>query len=299
VRTIAAEKEMLPIRIGLTGSIGMGKSTITKQCRRLGFPVFDADEIVHQIYSVNGEAVEPIRRLFPSAIVDNAVSRPQLTKIILSNASTLPEIERIVHPIVISKRKAFTDKARDNQSLFVIYDIPLLFEKFAEYEKEVDYIVVLSCDAKIQEERVLRRPGMTSEKFQAILSKQLPDSYKRDHAHYIINTGFPGYVEGKHQLATIFEDILMTKEVSRFDDWKNRKNDSLPLSVEQTPKEARNLSALYDLIIFDMDDTLCACVPTLMTATKDMINEIKAKMPNTFAKHKENLNEVMKTEIAR
>jgi dephospho-CoA kinase len=294
-----AEKEMLPIRIGLTGSIGMGKSTITKQCRRLGFPVFDADEIVHQIYSVNGEAVEPIRRLFPSAIVDNAVSRPQLTKIILSNDSTLPEIEKIVHPIVISKRKAFTDKARENQSLFVIYDIPLLFEKFAEYEKEVDYIVVLSCDAKIQEERVLRRPGMTSEKFQAILSKQLPDSYKRDHAHYIINTGFSGYVEGKHQLATIFEDILMTKEVSRFDEWKNRKNDSLERALEQNPNEARNLSALYDLIIFDMDDTLCACVPTLMTATKAMINEIKAKMPNTFAKHKENLNEVMKTEIAR
>jgi dephospho-CoA kinase len=186
-----------PIRIGLTGSIGMGKSTITKQFRKLGFSVFDADECVHQLYGKGGEAVRMIRDLFPSAISsEETVDRQELTKLILQNPDNLRAIEKIVHPLVISKREEFTVAASNSKQLIIIYDIPLLFEKLEEYKSQIDYIIVVSCSAETQMKRVLSRPNMTEEKFKSILAKQVSNDIKVRNAHYVIDSDFSGKIFG-------------------------------------------------------------------------------------------------------
>jgi len=205
--------------VGLTGSIGMGKSTISQHLTSLGFPVFDADLEVHRLYAKGGSAVTPMGEAFPDAVVDGAVDRAVLSAAIIADISgtVLRRIEAIVHPLVIEGREAFYAAAQREGRLMVIYDIPLLFENMHKYQ--VDYIIVATAAEEVQRARVLQRPGMTVEKFEAILSKQVPDAEKRAQAHYLVHTDH-SYAEGKAQVAAILESII-DKHPALWEQWKN------------------------------------------------------------------------------
>lgn len=172
------------IIVGLTGSIGMGKSTTAQMFREFGVPVNDADEVVHALY--RGEAVAPVEAAFPGTTKDGSVDRAELSRQLMAAPHRLPELEAIVHPLVRKKEQKFLARHAAVGAPFVILDIPLLFETGAE--KRLDRIAVVTCSAKLQRERVLKRPGMTEEKFAMILARQVPDSEKRKRADYIIDT---------------------------------------------------------------------------------------------------------------
>ncbi|RYY82363.1 dephospho-CoA kinase [archaeon] len=165
-----------PITIGLTGSIGMGKSTIAKQFMRLGIPVFDADQAVHELYAKGGEAVAPLSSIFSDITTDGAIDRAKLSKAVLTDPTALKQIESVVHPLVSRKRDVFYMNAIHTQQLMVVYDIPLLFENRHLYT--LDYVVVVSASAETQRKRVLERPNMTEEKLAVILSKQVSSNAK-------------------------------------------------------------------------------------------------------------------------
>lgn len=173
------------IILGLTGSIGMGKSTTAQMFRQLNICVHDADKTVHDLYK--NEAVTPLGELFPSAIINGAVDRQILGGLVLNNPDNMIQLENIVHPLVRLKETEFLDKARKNGEQLVVLDIPLLFETGGD--KRVDAILVVTADEKIQAGRVLSRTGMDQSKFDAILSKQTPDKEKKQRADFIIDTG--------------------------------------------------------------------------------------------------------------
>jgi dephospho-CoA kinase len=207
------------IQLGLTGSIGMGKSTISNHFRKLGFPVFDADLEVHRLYSEGGEAVPLLNEVFPDVIVGNAVDRNKLMSKVIEDPTSLRIIEGIVHPLVISERERFYRVACEQGKLMVVFDIPLLFENIAKYSS-VDYIVVATAAAEVQKSRVLARPGMTEEKFLSILAKQVPDHEKRTKADFLVHTDYScGYAESRAQIATIIETIIKKNDVL-WEQWK-------------------------------------------------------------------------------
>lgn len=175
--------------LGLTGSIGMGKSATSDMFRALGVSVHDSDSAVHSLYS--GEATPLIEDAFPGVTRDGVVDRTLLSARVISNPEALKKLEGIVHPLVRKKEQEFLDLHRRNGSAMVVVDIPLLFE--ARDPKIFDAIVVVSAPADVQAARVLARPGMTAEKLAAILVKQTPDAEKRRRAHFVVNTaeGFP------------------------------------------------------------------------------------------------------------
>jgi dephospho-CoA kinase len=173
---------MKPFLLGLTGSIGMGKTTTANMFRDAGIPVWDADQTVHELYRVDGEAVEPIRRKFPTAVEEGAVSRDALKKIIATDLAALGEVEAIVHPLVSQNR----DKFRLHAKGLVVFDIPLLFEIRAD--DWLDAVLVVSAPDEVQRERVMARDGMTEAHFADIRSRQLPDDEKRSRADYVIET---------------------------------------------------------------------------------------------------------------
>jgi dephospho-CoA kinase len=175
------------ILLGLTGSIGMGKSTVGQMFRDEGAPVYDADAAVHALYAEGGAAVGPVGAAFPDAIVDGAVDRERLSRLVLNDADALRRLEAIVHPLVGAAQMQFLEEARRAGAAVVVLDIPLLFEKGGE--KRVDAVAVVSAPAGVQRARVLARPGMTVEKFEAILAKQTPDAEKRARADFVIETG--------------------------------------------------------------------------------------------------------------
>lgn len=175
------------ILIGLTGSIGMGKSTVAQMFAGAGAPVYDADAAVHQLYAKGGAAVGPVGEAFPDAVVEGAIDRERLSKRVLNNPEALQTLESIVHPLVGGAQMAFLQNAAAAGADCVVLDIPLLFEKGGE--KRVNVTVVVSAPADVQRARVLARPGMTPEKFEAILAKQTPDAEKRARADYVIDTG--------------------------------------------------------------------------------------------------------------
>ncbi|ASY64794.1 Dephospho-CoA kinase [Sinorhizobium sojae CCBAU 05684] len=172
------------IIVGLTGSIGMGKSTTAQMFRELGVPVNDADEVVHDLY--RGEAVAPVEAAFPGVARDGVIDRAELSRQLVARPDRLSELERIVHPLVRAREQEFIARHRAAGTPFVILDIPLLYETKAE--TRVDRVVVVSCDLETQRERVMKRPGMTAEKFAMILARQVPDSEKRARADYVIDT---------------------------------------------------------------------------------------------------------------
>ena len=163
--------------IGLTGSIGMGKSETAKMFRDFGVPVYDADAAVHKLYEKGGKAVEPLRAAFPSAIVDDGVDRKALSRCVLGLPEEMKKLEAIVHPLVGEVQMEFlTDNMKAGTSM-VVLDIPLLYETGGE--KRVDVVVVVSAPYDIQKTRVLARPDMDEAKFAAIHAKQVPDEEKR------------------------------------------------------------------------------------------------------------------------
>ncbi|MHA7971102.1 dephospho-CoA kinase [Rhizobium sp. CAU 1783] len=173
------------IVIGLTGSIGMGKSTTAGLFADAGIAVNDADQVVHELY--HGDAVEPIREVFPDAVIEGNVDRSILAENLAKNPAKFKELEAIVHPLVRAREVEFLERRREAGDDMVVLDIPLLFETGGE--KRVDVVVVVSADAEVQRKRVLERPGMTEEKFAMILSRQVPDAEKRRRANFIVDTG--------------------------------------------------------------------------------------------------------------
>ncbi len=169
--------------LGLTGSIGMGKSATADIFRRLGAPVHDADAAVHALYA--GRAAPLIEEAFPGTVANGIVDRAKLGAAVLGHPERMKQLEAIVHPLVREEEEAFLRRVARPASLAVL-DIPLLFETGAE--ARCDAVLVVSAPADVQRERVLRRPGMTEEKFKAILAKQMPDAQKRARAHFILDT---------------------------------------------------------------------------------------------------------------
>jgi dephospho-CoA kinase len=173
------------VLVGLTGSIGMGKSTTASMFRNAGIPVHDADATVHRLYAA--EAAPLIDAIFPGVVIDGVVDRTLLGPHVIGKPEAMKKLEAIVHPLVRAKELAFIQKAREHRAALVILDIPLLFETGGD--TRVDVVAVVSASANNQRKRVLARPGMTVERFEALLSKQTPDAEKRSRAHFIIDTG--------------------------------------------------------------------------------------------------------------
>jgi dephospho-CoA kinase len=173
------------IVIGLTGSIGMGKTTTAKLFADEGVPVLDSDAVVHDLY--RAEAVPMIEAAFPSTTISGTVDRQKLGDALRENPANFSRLEAIVHPLVRDRQEAFLRKERKEDRQFALLDIPLLFETGAD--GRVDKVVVVSCAPEIQRQRVLSRPGMTEEKFEMILARQMPDAEKRGRADFVIDTG--------------------------------------------------------------------------------------------------------------
>jgi dephospho-CoA kinase len=171
--------------LGLTGSIGMGKSTVGRMFAAEGVPVFDADAVVHRLQGPEGALVAQIERHFPGTTGAGGVDRTALAEAVLGDAEALQRLEALVHPAVAAERAAFLERHRD--APLVVLDIPLLLEKGGW--REVDKIAVVSAPPEVQRARVLARAGMTSERFERILSHQLPDAEKRARADFVIPTG--------------------------------------------------------------------------------------------------------------
>ena len=172
------------IVLGLTGSLGMGKSTTAKLFAEEGVPVFDADASVHQLY--DGEAATLIEQAFPGTTLEGRVDRSKLSARVVGMAEALKKLEAIVHPLVRAAREKFLADAVEKSAPVVLFDVPLLFETGGH--GQVDKVVVVSAPSEIQRERVLDRPGMTEEKFEAMLARQMPDSEKQQRADFIIDT---------------------------------------------------------------------------------------------------------------
>ena len=170
--------------LGLTGSIGMGKSTTAKLFVEAGVPVYDADAAVHKIYE--GEAAPAIEAAFPGTTVDGKVDRAKLSAKVVHDQAAIKQLEQIVHPMLGASRKKFLDDAEASGAPVVVMDIPLLFETGGE--KRVDAVVVVSTDLATQRERILARGTMTSEALDAILARQLPDAEKRKRADFVVDT---------------------------------------------------------------------------------------------------------------
>lgn len=195
------------IVLGLTGSIGMGKSTTAKMFVEAGVPVHDSDEAVHRLYA--GAAAPLVEAAFPGTTINGTVDRARLSSAVLGNPSAIKRLEQIVHPLVRADADAFVEDNRGRGLPLVVLDIPLLFETGGR--NRVDKVVVVTAPADIQRERVLARPGMTAAKFAAILANQVPDAEKRRQADFIIDTG-KGIVTARQEVRRIIDAVTPKAE---------------------------------------------------------------------------------------
>ena len=175
------------IHIGLTGSIGMGKSTTAQMFREAGVPVYDADAAVADLYVRGGAAVEPLEAAFPGVTRDGAVDREALRLRVLGDDAAMTRLNAVVHPLLGRDRLAFHAQAEASGADILVFDIPLLFETGGE--RNMDAVVVVTAPAEVQRVRVLAREGMTPERLDAILARQTPDAQKRERADFVIDTG--------------------------------------------------------------------------------------------------------------
>lgn len=190
------------IVVGLTGSIGMGKSTTAAMFAELGVPVHDADQAVHDLYS--GKAVSAVGAAFPGVVVDGRVDRGRLSAAVLGDPAAIRRLEAIVHPLVREAEREFLERNGRAGAAMVVLDIPLLFETGGE--GRVDRIVVVSAPPGIQRDRVLARPGMDERKYEAILARQMPDDEKRRRADYVVDTG-RGIDHARREVAAIVREL--------------------------------------------------------------------------------------------
>jgi dephospho-CoA kinase len=188
--------------LGLTGSLGMGKSTTAGFFAEAGVPVHDADAIVHRLYE--GEAVAPIEAAFPGTTASGKVDRAKLAARVVDDAAALKRLEAIVHPMVSAAKQRFLAQAQAQGAQVVVLDIPLLFETGGD--QRVDATVVVSAPADIQRRRVLERPGMTAEKLDALLARQLPDAEKRRRADFVVDTS-RGFEAARDQVREILRAV--------------------------------------------------------------------------------------------
>lgn len=193
------------IVLGLTGSIGMGKSTTAAMFADEGVLVWDADAAVHRLYALGGAAVAPLAEAFPGAVVDGAVDRARLAEALGHDDGAFRRLEAIVHPLVAADRSQVLAAAKARGVRLAVIDVPLLFE--TEGEALVDAVVVATADAEVQASRVLARPGMTRERFDAILARQTPDAEKRTRADFLIDTG-RGLDAARDQVRTVVGTVL-------------------------------------------------------------------------------------------
>jgi dephospho-CoA kinase len=193
------------IIVGLTGSIGMGKSTTSTMFQAEGVPVYDADAAVHALYAKGGAAVAPVEAAFPGVVTDGAIDRARLSAHVVGQPEALKRLETIVHPLVGESRKVFFEAALEANAPLVILDIPLLFETGGE--RNVAAVIVVSAPEAIQRERVMARPDMTAEKLYAILARQLPDAEKRARADIVIDTS-KGLDSAREQVRAAIAKLL-------------------------------------------------------------------------------------------
>ena len=196
--------------VGLTGSIGMGKSTAARMLRQMGVPVYDADANVHALQARGGAALPAIEAAFPGVVKDGVLDRQALGARVFGNKQALRRLEAIVHPLVAQQQRLFVRQAARRGEPVVVLDIPLLFEGMGE--RRVDGVLVVSAPAFLQRQRVMARPGMTAEKFAGILRQQVPDSIKRRKATVVIPTGL-GLAPTRRALAKAVR--MLTKQQGR------------------------------------------------------------------------------------
>ena len=188
--------------LGLTGSIGMGKSTTAGLFVERGVPLHDADAAVHRLH--RGRAVGPIEAAFPGTAADGAVDRTKLGAAVLGRPEALRRLEAIIHPLVREEEEAFIDRCRRAGAGIAVIDVPLLLETGGQ--ARCDAVLVVTAPAEIQRQRVLARPGMTAEKFEAILARQMPDDLKRRQAHFLVETG-RGVMAAERQVGSILRAL--------------------------------------------------------------------------------------------
>ena len=193
------------IVLGLTGSIGMGKSTTAQMFAEEGAVVWDADAAVHRLYGPGGAAVPPLAEAFPGVVVDGAIDRARLAEVLGRDEGAFRRLEAIVHPLVAADRAQALMSAEVQGARLVVVDIPLLFETGGD--AAVDAVVVVTAEPEVQAQRVLARPGMTRERFEAILSRQTPDAEKRARADFLIDTG-RGLDAARDQVRRIVGTVL-------------------------------------------------------------------------------------------
>jgi dephospho-CoA kinase len=192
------------IRLGLTGSIGMGKSVTAGLFAEAGVPVFDSDAAVHALYAPGGRAVESVGAAFPGVVVDGAIVRPRLAERVMHDDAARRRLEVLVHPLVAAERQGFLQAAQAAGADVAVLDVPLLFETGADVE--ADAVVVVSASPEIQRARVLARQGMTAERLDAILALQMPDAEKRRRADFVIDTGH-GLDHAASQVQAVLEAV--------------------------------------------------------------------------------------------
>jgi len=189
------------IILGLTGSIGMGKSATSNMFRSEGVPVYDSDAEVHKLQAPGGRALPAIEKAFPGVVVDGVLDRPALGQRVFGKPEELRKLERIIHPMMGRIQRQFLQKACERREPVVVLDVPLLFESGGD--NYVDAVVVVSAPARLQWQRVMARPDMTAEKLKGILAQQMPDAEKRKRAHFIVPSGLGMAVARQHVRAIL------------------------------------------------------------------------------------------------